>query len=40
MLDAAYLTLEEHHKMLAFVAQTGRWVSGLIRTTQRRTASA
>lgn len=40
MLDAAYLTVEEHQKMMAFVAQTGRLVSGLIRTTQRRTASA
>jgi four helix bundle protein len=40
MLDAAYLTVEEHQKMMAFVAQTGRLVPGLIRTTQRRTASA
>ena len=40
MLDADYVSDAEHKKVLGLVAQTGRLVSGLIRTTRARTASS
>ena len=39
MLDAAYLSSEEYETLMSLVAQTGRLISGLIRSTQQRTAS-
>ena len=39
MLDAGYISDAEHKKVLELVAQTGRLVSGLIRSTRTRTAS-
>jgi four helix bundle protein len=38
MLDAGYILDAEHKTLLALVAQTGRLVSGLIRSTRARTA--
>ena len=38
MLDAGYISIEEHQKLLSLAAQTGRLVSGLIRSTRARTA--
>ncbi len=37
MLDASYISIEEHQKLLSLAAQTGRLVSGLIRSTRART---
>jgi four helix bundle protein len=37
MLDAGYISDTEHQKLLELVAQTGRLVSGLIRSTRART---
>jgi four helix bundle protein len=37
MLDAAYISEAEHQKPLELVAQTGRLVSGLLRSTRART---
>lgn len=37
MLDAGYISDPEHNHMLDRVAQTGRMVSGLIRSTRART---
>ena len=39
MLDAAYLSSEEYETLMSLVAQTGRLISGLIRSTQQRTPS-
>ncbi len=39
MLDAGYITEAEHKTLLELVAQTGRLVSGLIRSTRARTAN-
>jgi four helix bundle protein len=39
MPDAAYISNVEHEKVLELVAQTGRLVSGLIRSTRARTAT-
>ena len=39
MLDAAYVSDAEHKKVLELVAQTGRLVSGLIRSTRVRTTT-
>ena len=39
MLDAGYISDAEHKTMLELVAQTGRLVSGLIRSTRARTAT-
>ena len=36
MLDASYITNNEHKTLLDLVAQTGRLVSGLIRSTRAR----
>jgi four helix bundle protein len=38
MLDAGYISESEHKTLLELVAQTGRLVSGLIRSTRARTA--
>ena len=38
MLDASYISIDEHQKPLSLAAQTGRLVSGLIRATRARTA--
>lgn len=38
MLDASYVSLQEHERILSLAAQTGRLVSGLIRSTRARTA--
>ena len=38
MLDASYFSANEHEKFLSLVAQTGRLVSGLIRSTRARAA--
>jgi four helix bundle protein len=38
MLDAAYISIQEHEQILAKVAQTGKLVSGLIRSTRERTS--
>jgi four helix bundle protein len=38
MLDAGYISDAEHKTLLELVAQTGRLVSGLIRSTRARTA--
>ena len=38
MLDANYISEPEHKTLLELVAQTGRLVSGLIRSTRARTA--
>jgi len=37
MLDANYISEPEHKRLLDLVAQTGRLVSGLIRSTRART---
>ena len=37
MFDAGYITNSEHESMLERVAQTGRLISGLIRSTRART---
>ena len=37
MLDAGYISKDEHQTLLELVAQTGRLVSGLIRSTRART---
>jgi four helix bundle protein len=39
MLDAAYISDAEHKKVMELVAQTGRLVSGLIRSTRARTTT-
>ena len=39
MLDAGYITEAEHKTLLELVAQTGRLVSGLIRSTRARPAN-
>jgi four helix bundle protein len=39
MFDASYISDVEHKTLLALVAQTGRLVSGLIRSTRARTAN-
>ena len=39
MLDARYIPNAEHETLLERVAQTGRLVSGLIRSTRARTAN-
>ena len=36
MLDAGYISVAEHKTLLELVAQTGRLVSGLIRSTRAR----
>lgn len=38
MLDAGYISESEHKTLLALVAQSGRLISGLIRSTRARTA--
>ncbi len=38
MLDANYISEQEHKTLLELVAQSGRLVSGLIRSTRARTA--
>ena len=38
MLDASYISEQEHKTLLEQVAQTGRLVSGLIRSTRARVA--
>src|SRR5581483_1646865 len=38
MIDAEYVSRQEHEKILQEVAQTGKLVSGLIRSTRERTA--
>jgi four helix bundle protein len=40
MLDAGYISESEHKTLLEFVAQTGRLVSGLIRSTRSRIANS
>ena len=40
MLDAGYITADEHQQLLSLVARTGRLVSGLIRSTRNRIAVA
>ena len=40
MLDAGYLSADEQQQLLSLVGQTGRLISGLIRSTRLRTASA
>lgn len=35
-LDAGYISTGEHKTLLEFVAQTGRLISGLIRSTRAR----
>lgn len=37
MIDAAYISEIEQKQLLEFVAQTGRLLSGLIRSTRART---
>ena len=37
MFDAGYISNSEHEAMLERVAQTGRLISGLIRSTRART---
>ena len=37
MIDAAYISETEHKKLLGFVVQAGRLLSGLIRSTRART---
>lgn len=39
MLDAEYIVETEHKTMLELVANTGKLVSGLIRSTRARTSS-
>ncbi len=39
MLDAGYISDGEHKMLIELVAQTGRLVSGLIRSTRARTAN-
>lgn len=39
MLDAGYVSETEHQQLLELVAQTGRLVSGLIRSTRARVAN-
>ena len=39
MLDTGYISESEHKTLLEFVAQTGRLVSGLIRSTRARIAN-
>ena|ERR1043165_7153624 len=39
MLDAGYISDQEHQTVLSLVAQTGRLVSGLIRSTRVRTVT-
>jgi len=39
MLDADYISDQEHQTVLSLVAQTGRLVSGLIRSTRIRTTN-
>ena len=39
MLDAGYVSETEHQALLGLVAQTGRLVSGLIRSTRARTTN-
>ncbi len=39
MLDAVYISDNEHKTLLELVAQTGRLVSGLIRSTRARTTN-
>ena len=38
MLDASYISDQEHETLLSLVAQSGRLISGLIRSTRARTA--
>ena len=40
MIDAGYISSEEHQELLALVGQTGRLVSGLIRSTRSRPVSS
>ncbi len=40
MLDAGYISATEQQQLLSLVSQTGRLISGLIRSTRLRTASA
>src|ERR1017187_6848424 len=37
MLDASYISNQEHETLLSLVAQSGRLISGLIRSTRART---
>ena len=39
MLDTAYISEAEHKTLLELVAQTGRLISGLIRSTRARTGN-
>jgi len=39
MLDASYISDAENKSVLELVAQTGRMVSGLIRSTRARTGN-
>jgi four helix bundle protein len=39
MIDAGYISAQEHEQILAHVAQTGKLVSGLIRSTRARAAT-
>jgi len=36
MLDAGYISQDDHEQLLSLVGQTGRLISGLIRSTQAR----
>ena len=36
MLDAEYISTQEHQNLLALVSQTGRLISGLLRSTRAR----
>ena len=40
MLDASYVSDSEHENLLELVAQTGRLVSGLIRSTRARSSNS
>ena len=38
MLDAVYISAQEHEQLLSLVGSTGRLISGLLRSTRTRTA--
>ena len=39
MLDAGYISVAEHEQLVSLVTQTGRLLSGLIRSTRSRTGN-
>ena len=39
MLDAGYISVTEHEQLVSLVTQTGRLLSGLIRSTRSRTGN-